>query len=735
MRKLMWISLGFGAACGVYCHSLVTEVPWPAVLILTIFVSAAGIFWKFFRRPALVCLGFLLGVGWCTGYFGSYLGPAAGLDGMTEEICIRVSDYSYETDYGIGANGVIQLDGKDYRIRFYLNEQEALSPGDTVRGSFRFRLTVPGGEEEAAYYAGKGIFLLGYQAGETEIVKSRETLWRDLPARLRHKISGILERCFPPDTAPFAKALLLGDTVDLGYEVDTSFKVSGIRHVVAVSGLHVSILFALLSMVTLRKRFLTAGVGVTILLLFAAVTGFTPSVNRACIMAALMLLARVLDREYDGPTALGFAALVMLAYNPLVITDIGFQLSVASVAGIFLFYSGIREWMTGALTKTKKPPLWVRWVSTSASVTLNAMTLTTPLCAYYFHTVSLVGVLTNLLTLWLISIIFYGIMAVCLCSLLSAQAAVLLAKLFSWPIRYILWTARTLAKFPLAAVYTRSPYIAAWLVLVYVLMLVFLLQKDRKPAVLGGCAVIGLCLSLLASYGEPMLDDVLLTVLDVGQGQCLLLQSEGRTYMVDCGGSRDAATADLAAETLLAQGVARLDGLILTHTDRDHAGAAQMLLSRVDTDLLILPADGPDLDTGGETVYALDNLRLRFGDAVITIFPPKYPGSGNENSLCVLFETEKCDILITGDRDGFGERMLLRSAQIPKVDVLMAGHHGSRYSTCDELLQAVSPDIVCISAGEGNPYGHPAPELLKRLAQQGCAVYRTDQNGTILIRR
>jgi len=100
-----------------------------------------------------------------------------------------------------------------------------------------------------------------------------------------------------------------------------------------------------------------------------------------------------------------------------------------------------------------------------------------------------------------------------------------------------------------------------------------------------------------------------------------------------------------------------------------------------------------------------------------------------------LFDTEKCDILITGDRDGYGERSLLRSADIPDVDILIAGHHGSGNSTCEELLTAVKPEIVCISAGAGNPYGHPAPGLMERLTEHGCSVYRTDLQGTITIRR
>ena len=104
-------------------------------------------------------------------------------------------------------------------------------------------------------------------------------------------------------------------------------------------------------------------------------------------------------------------------------------------------------------------------------------------------------------------------------------------------------------------------------------------------------------------------------------------------------------------------------------------------------------------------------------------------------SLCVLFQAKKCGILITGDRNAFGERSLLRHAEIPDVDVLIAGHHGAKSSTCEELLAAVKPEIVCISVGKDNPYGHPNSELLERLSDFGCAVYRTDQQGTITIRR
>jgi len=110
------------------------------------------------------------------------------------------------------------------------------------------------------------------------------------------------------------------------------------------------------------------------------------------------------------------------------------------------------------------------------------------------------------------------------------------------------------------------------------------------------------------------------------------------------------------------------------------------------------------------------------------------PDSGNESSLAILFRHENCDILITGDRSGFGERILLKTAQIPEVDILVAGHHGAANASCEELLEATKPEIVVISVGE-NHFGHPAQEVLNRFAAIGATVYRTDQQGTITLRR
>ena len=340
--------------------------------------------------------------------------------------------------------------------------------------------------------------------------------------------------------------------------------------------------------------------------------------------------------------------------------------------------------------------------------------------------------------MWAVSLIFYGLILLCLVFPLFGWLASMIASVLVWPVRYVLFVAKLMASLPLAAVYTESIYIVVWLVFVYVLLGIFLLSRNRQPGVLICCGILGLSIALLASWTEPLMDDVRITMLDVGQGQSILLQSGGRTFLVDCGGDDDIQTADLISENLLSQGIQKLDGIILTHYDQDHSGALHPLLTRIDTNLLILPDTRNDFelpDSDAEILWVWEDMELSFGNSRMVIYGPVYSGMDNENSLCVLFDTEKCDILITGDRTDFGERMLLRRVNLPDVDVLVAGHHGAENSTSEQLLSAVTPETVLISAAENNRYGHPSPMLLQRLEKFGCTVFRTDKNGTILIRR
>lgn len=743
MRKLMWFAVGFAAACALCAYLWITEeLMLPALATAAMFAALMffGRKTRWLRIPGVVCLGCAVGLMWFQLYSSNYLGLASALDGQNAAVTAQCTGYSYQTGYGTAVEGVLYLEGKPFRCKFYVSGDIAMEPGDVLKGVFRMKVTTPDGSDAITAQQGKGIFLLGYQEEDAELLKLAETPNWAFPAVLRQKLLDIIGSCFPEDAAGFARALLLGDRTGIDYETDTAFKVSGISHIIAVSGLHVTILFTLINMICLKRRWLVALLGIPTLCLFAAVGGFSPSIVRACIMQGLIITAMLFDREYDGPTELAFACLVMLMVNPLVIVSVSFQLSVGCMIGIFLFQRKLYDWMCGKLGCEKKHRFvrLKRWFASSVSMTLSAMSLTTPMVAYYFGCVSLVGVLTNLLTLWVISFIFYGIMLACLLGWLWPTVGVFLGNVIAWPVRYVLFTAKTLASFPLAAVYTRSVYITGWLIFVYVLFGIFLLSRKKRPGIMAGWAALGLCLALTISWAEVLFDGCRVTVLDVGQGQCIILQSEGKSWLVDCGGSNDEESADLAAETLLSQGITRLDGVILTHYDRDHSGGLPYLLTRIPADMIFAPeseeASGITKQLNQEIHRVREDLMLSFGDTELRIFGPVIPDSGNESSLAVLFQTENCDILITGDRSGFGERMLLKRMELTELEILVAGHHGSKNATCTELLEATKPKIAVISVGE-NSYGHPAPEVLDRLEGCGCVVYRTDIHGNLVFRR
>lgn len=745
----MWFTIGFGAACALGCYF------WPGkwALLMAALVCGAGIGLPFLldakvgKRAEMVCMGLAVGLVWFFGYDIMYTAPVRELDGDVVDFELTTYQYSWKTDYGCAVDCYLDLDGKRYKVRLYLNEQQELEPWTTIESPVLVRLTTDGGRNEPTYHRSNGILALCYQRSEPEYSvrdDSAEGFLVIAVASIRRQLTEIIDQCFPGNTAAFAKALLLGDRTDMSYEMSTDFKVSGISHIVAVSGLHVSILFALIYVLTFKRRWLLAVLGIPVVILFMAVACFTPSVTRAGIMQILIILALCLNREYDPPTALAFAALAMLAVNPLVASSVGFQLSVGSVAGIFLFSGAIRNWILLRLPEQKhKICRGLRsWFAGSVSVTLSAQVITTPLVAVYFGTVSLIGVVTNLAVLWVITFIFYGVMGVCLLGFFSLTVANWAAWVIAWPIRYVIWMAKVFASVPLAAVYTESSYIVIWLVLCYGMILALIFGKGKRPLVCLCVGVLCLAMALGLSWLEPALYDHRVTVVDVGQGQSIILQHRGKTFLVDCGGDYANDAADSAAEILLSMGIQRIDGLILTHYDADHAGGVEYLLHRIDTGALYLPASDEDaaapvIDAAddAEVVWIEEDLLLQSGGMKITLFAPEGAQNSNESSVAVLFQTEKCDTLITGDMSQFRERLLLYRTDLPELELLIVGHHGSKNSTSVELLEAASPEVAVISVGENNRYGHPAQETMERLEAAGCRVYRTDLSGDIIFRR
>lgn len=739
MRKLMWFSIGFAVACagGAYLEYGV----WIALAMICI---STLLFSKLRRQMFCILLGCAIGLCWFLCFDWLYLAPARSVDGQVLRLNITSTDYSRTAEYGIVCDGETEIDGKTYNVQFYIKEDVSLVPGNHILGNFTLRYTGDG-YKNATHHSSNGTFILCYADDGSVISPLIDPVEKHFVKNLRKKILDLVDKLFPSDVRSFVKALLLGDKMDMPFGMEWDLKTSGIYHIAAVSGMHVSILFSLLYFLCFKKRFLTAIIGYPLLFLFAAVAGFSPSIVRATIMQSLMILALLVDREYDPPTALGFAVLLILANNPIAITSVSLQLSAGCMIGMLLFTERVHNFL---LLKTRLGPAkgrnwkakFTRWFVASTSSTIGAISITTPLCAIYFENVCILGLLTNLLTLWIVSTIFIGIVIACALGAVWLPLGIVIGGLIAWPIRYVLWVIDMISKLPLSSVYTSNIYIVIWLLFSGILLAIFLKSSKKHPVVLVTCIIAGLLGSVFCAYVEPRLDNYRITAIDVGQGQCILLQYDDEYYMVDCGGDSDKMAATEAAQLLIMQGVFRLDGLILTHFDSDHVGGVGGLLDIIPADKLFLPAwteqnkykDALEYEYKDRIQWVKDDLVL--DTANITIFPSFEGEESNESGLCVLFQPEECDILITGDRSMAGERALLEHTKLPDLEILIAGHHGSANSTSLELLNSTRPEVVLISVGKGNSYGHPAKETLERLSLYGCKVYRTDLEGTIILR-
>ena len=536
------------------------------------------------------------------------------------------------------------------------------------------------------------------------------------------------------------RALVMGDRNGIDYALENQMVTSGIVHVFSVSGMHVSLLVGFFMMLVRNKR-VASVCAIVAMLIFAAMLGFSPSVTRAVIMNAIHLLAPIFKRENDPPTSLSFALLLILLFNPWAIASLSLQLSFLSMTGIMLFAEPIHTRICDRFPVHGKFRALARSISANISLSLSATVLTLPLLAVSFGSVSLIAPVSNVLLMQIVSFVFTSGFAVLLLGLVT-PIGMLLAWCLSWAIRLILLMVKWLSSVPFAAIYTDSEYVIVWVVAVYVMIAVFLLVKrERKLSHLLGA----IAATLFCTLGLCMLDtpECNVTVLDVGQGQTILMQGEW-TAAVDCGGDSGDEDGEALARKLLMTGQRRLDALILTHYDIDHTCGLEQLAQRVEICRLYLPDISDDSGRREEVLeiarrenievfYVTQDVVLEASGSTVQLFAPMKNSSDNEG-LSALMSMGECDILVTGDLPAEAEKLLVRSKNLPQIELLVAGHHGSKYSTGAELLHEIRPQAVLISVGK-NSYGHPSQEVLKRIEEIGAQVFRTDECGDITIMR
>ena len=751
MRKLAAAAIGFSAATVISRYI-------PQYDLLLIFCAAAALLslCAFFfignirLRVLIVTLSLAAGFLWSWAYAAVFISPAQSMHGETASVTAVVSDYPSATAHGFRADVNVRAEGRrSVGARIYYYDENALKPGDIIEFKARFQRTDGAdGSDRIDALSSRGDFLAAYVSGGIRIVGTTGGI-RYFPQRLGQAVSDIISSIYPADVSPFIRALLIGRRDELNRDsgLTAALSASGISHVVAISGMHVSFLMGLLGALVRNKR-LFGLLGIPLLLLFAAMTGFSPSVTRAVIMQAMLIMAPVLKRESDSITSLSAALMVLLIANPYSCTSAGLQLSFAATFGIMLFTGRISASVTSGLQEnlllgSKALKSAARFVTSSLATTAGALVFTIPLTAIHFGQISLIAPLTNLLTLWAVSIAFpLGIIS-CVLALVFLPLGSFAALIVSVIVRYITGVARALAAVPYSSIYTSHSPALLWLFYVYVMFVTLpLLKSKARQYLYAGClAVISLCAVLILTPRLHSAGDAVITVLDVGQGQSVVIASKGHTAVVDCGSSSGENAGFITHEFLSQNGVTSIELLILTHFHADHANGAEYLLSRMNVSALVIP-DPEDSyiaediielarKRGTDIIYVTETYRASLGEEELVLYPPLGSGDENERGLSILC-LGGLSALITGDMPASGERSLLRYAVIPQIDLLVVGHHGSRFSTSEELLNAARPAVAAISVGR-NSYGHPSNETLERLYVCGANVLRTDQTGNISV--
>ncbi len=765
MRVLALVTAGFAAAT-------LTGVYLPLQPFLFLLGGGFGVLWlllvlpvgptsRWRRRLACGVLGLALGFGWTGLYRQQVFGPAEALNDQTVRMTATVLEWPEEGKFGSCTMAVrAEINGSSIKAVLTLDEEGmTLRPGDQVAciGHCDLSDTNYAGEK-VTYYLAKGIFLHIRGYGSLEITRPDTVPLVHLPAYWSKTLKDGIKAAFPEEYAPLVLAMVTGNRDDLSKPYTSSLSRTGLSHTVAVSGMHLAFLSGLIGILLGKGKRRTALTIIPVTLIFMLVAGSTPSIVRASVMIILLELAPIFNRERDGLTALSFPLLLMLVQNPFAVTHIGLQLSFGAVAGILLLADPMQrrlmERSRRMRKKLKKPvDALVSFVISTVCATMGAMFFTTPLVAIHFENISLISPLSNLLTLWAVSGAFsFGLIAGILGAISPAlgQLAALPAIPF---VHYLQRIIPALAKLPLASVTSNSFYYRAWLVFVYVVLagcfLVF--WRRRKEPIRPLIPFVSICAAfaaaLLLNLYTFQMGALQVVVLDVGQGQCVLLRLGDKLALLDCGGSREDEAGDIAANYIQDRLYGSLDYLILSHYHADHANGISQLLQRVQVNHLYAPDAEEDdplrteifrqaAEQGTAVHLVSEDISLPVGgDNSLTVFGPLGSGSTNELGLTVLAAAEDFEVLVTGDMGSDVEQKLLEHTALPDIEVLVAGHHGSEYSTSPELLAAAQPEIICISVGAGNRYGHPGENTLKRMEEAGAEVYRTDLNRTITIQK
>ena len=752
MRKLAIAAFSFSAAIFAANYIFSREGALYAALVCALAGAAVlGVRLKSLRGLVIAAFAAAIGFGVFAVHYDLTVKKAHAIAGETRELSFVLleSPHMYESYTSVEA----RLDEKGLpRLKCILYDYDGrigdLSGGDRISAKVKPAAADLRYGVHTDRYNARDVYLTATIKGEIRLT-GRRVSFSSLASAAAERIAARAEKVFDGKTAPFVKALLIGDKKDI-YDDDAlyvSLSRAGLMHVVAVSGMHVSYLVAFLQFLLGRgKR--SSLLCILLVWAFVAVSGMSPAAARAAFMQTMLLSAPLFERENDPITSLAAALAFLLLCNPFAAAGISLQLSFAAMLGIVLLAERIQELLMPSVEKGPAKKLLKVFVGI-VSCSLSVMVFTLPITAAYFGYVAVLSPLTNLLCLWAVPFCFAGAIAACALSWVPLLGK-LLVFLVSLLVRYFLLVCRQISSIGFCAVYLTGWVSSAWIVLFYLsVAAVFLLKlKPRLRLIIPlATAIVALLVShaALSLYYSSAKGTV--TAIDVGQGQCIAVMSGKNAVLIDCGSTSyaDYNAGDSAAAYLKSSGIDRLDAVIFTHLHEDHANGYERLANLIEIEKVIIPTDVDNEDRllwdivscavahGTDVKRASGDEMERYGEIRLLLLSTEGQGEENERCMPVIASVGEYDVIITGDAPASREKELVRRADLSGIEALVVGHHGSKSSSCEEYLSAVSGKTAIISVGK-NSYGLPAPEVLERLGSLRYTVFRTDKDGSVEIR-
>ncbi len=548
------------------------------------------------------------------------------------------------------------------------------------------------------------------------------------------------------DNAGLLRAMMFGSKEDMSDETYQEFQRNGTAHILAVSGIHMGIIYGLISKVFAARRNRIKNIFIMLFLFFYAMMAeFTPSITRAFLMICTSIFARLLNKRYDLLSGGFLAAMILLFINPFVLFNSGFQMSFLAIFVIAVSLNKLEEVDIKKFYKNTLIPV---------IIIQGAMSMYT---AYNFNYFSLTSFIANIPVIFIASLLMpLGIICLVI-NIICGEIFMPCAKVLELAVQ-ILKKSNSYTYINGAGTFdVVSPSIFA-VVLFYALffmltndeMRILFIRKKFKAVLSIFCIAIVFC-TFISIESDDGFADTDMIFIDVGQGSCMLFKGEdGKNILIDGGGNPDY---DVGLKTLkpafLKNGVKKIDIAIATHLDNDHYLGIKSLANEGMIDKIAFYA-GNSIEKEKLArqcgVSADDLLFLKRGDEFsfggdikIEVITPdgkskseykseKKNTDENERSLVLKVYKEDVSFLVTGDIGKITEQKLKGNL---KADILQVAHHGSKGSSSDEFIERVNPKIAVFQAGKNNKYGHPAPEVIEKYQNKCIIIERSDLQGAI----